>query len=466
MPDPTLFANPVYPRDFPDPFVLRHAGRYYAYATGIDGDRRFPMLSSTDLVNWEPHGGALDPLDAPGTEEYWAPEVAYHDGRFYMYYATGHTADPDHHLRLAVADHPLGPWTDAAVDLTPRELFAIDAHPFQDPEDGQWYLFYARDELDPPYAGTGIVVDRLLAMDRLEGDPKPVLRPYAAWQVFELQRKVKKGLDWYTIEGPYVLRVDGKYVCFYSGGRYENPNYGVGYALADHPLGPYTDDANAELPQILLTVPNKVIGPGHNSVTLGPDLVTPYLVYHGWDPEGTARYPRIDVLTWNGARPICHGPTSDPQPAPRLPDLLLHFDQFDPATAGFALPPGWKADAKGLHATLPRILPLVDSVGDFVLELSGHTSDAGAEWGLLLSDLPIGAMPRGLEAGTATVQLPPGYRSTVHHQLTVRRQSGVLTATLDAHPTVTLELPDNHRWPLSLTATPGATLTHLALTHL
>src|SRR5262245_7305258 len=144
----TTYSNPVYPCDFPDPFVLRFNGRYYAYGTGRAGDGRcFRMLSSTDLVHWEPHGGALEPLALPGTEEYWAPEVAYSEGRFCMYYATGRTGNPDHHLRLAVATHPLGPWTDAGLNLTPHETFAIDAHPFRDPRDGRWYLFYARDVL-------------------------------------------------------------------------------------------------------------------------------------------------------------------------------------------------------------------------------------------------------------------------------------------------------------------------------
>ncbi|HEU4753099.1 MAG TPA: glycoside hydrolase family 43 protein, partial [Armatimonadota bacterium] len=269
MPERT-YTNPLYDGDFPDPFVLRFNGRYYAYGTGFAHDGRcFPMLTSEDLVRWEPRGGALERLDLPGTECYWAPEVAYHDGRFYLYYATGHEDNPDHHLRVAVAEHPLGPWRDAGLNLTPHEIFAIDAHPFRDPRDGQWYLYYARDELTPPYAGTGIVVDRLAAMDRLAGEPREVLRPYADWQVFELHRAVKSGLDWYTIEGPFVLSVAGRYVCFYSGGRYENPNYGVGYAVSAHPAGPWADTDNAEGPRVLKTLPGKVIGPGHNSVAVG-----------------------------------------------------------------------------------------------------------------------------------------------------------------------------------------------------
>ena len=83
------FTNPVYPGDFPDPFVLRFNGRYYAYATSPvrvteAGQPVFPILSSTDLVHWMEQGHALRALDCPGLDAYWAPEVAYHNGRFYL----------------------------------------------------------------------------------------------------------------------------------------------------------------------------------------------------------------------------------------------------------------------------------------------------------------------------------------------------------------------------------------------
>ena len=41
-------------------------------------------------------------------------------------------------------------------------------------------------------------------------------------------------------EGPYMLVKDGKYYMTYSGSHFESINYGVGYAVADSPLGPFT----------------------------------------------------------------------------------------------------------------------------------------------------------------------------------------------------------------------------------
>lgn len=42
------------------------------------------------------------------------------------------------------------------------------------------------------------------------------------------------------------------------------------------------------------------------------------IVYHGWDAAMSARQLRIDRLTWDGVRPVLHGPTFTPQPAPWL----------------------------------------------------------------------------------------------------------------------------------------------------
>jgi beta-xylosidase len=145
------YTNPVWPGYFADPFVLKWQSEYYAYGTGSNkGDRccsdrkMFPVLHSRDLAHWEHVGGALQPL--ADAEAYWAPEVAARDGRFYLYYsAAGGGTNHTHRLRVAVADHPAGPFLDSGNLLLPDEGFTIDAHPFRDPQDGRWYLFFAKD---------------------------------------------------------------------------------------------------------------------------------------------------------------------------------------------------------------------------------------------------------------------------------------------------------------------------------
>ncbi len=329
------YTNPVYPGYMADPFVWRYKDTYYAIGTGpaeahgeiadaeeaasamLGGFRIFPVLQSDDFVTWHYAHGALTPPDPELGDTFWAPEVAYHEGDFYLYYSVGQ-ADKNHQLRAAKSNHPLGPYEDTgAVLVNPRAFpFTIDAHPFQD-DDGQWYLFYARDFLDfdgETRAGTAVVVDRMTDMTTLEGDPRTVARARSDWQRFLADRTMYGDVwDWHTLEGPSVVKHEGRYYCFYSGGRWDSENYGVDYCVADHPLGPWEDSSSNTGPRVLKTVPGQVLGPGHNSIVRGPDNETDYLVYHAWDPLRTARRMCIDRLIWTPEGPQCEGPTWTPQ---------------------------------------------------------------------------------------------------------------------------------------------------------
>jgi beta-xylosidase len=309
------YTNPVVDRYFADPFVLRTSEGYYAYGTDLraDGARVVPVLHSRDLVTWEDRGSALRRLDLPDARDYWAPEVAEHEGRYFLYYTAG-VEDRGHRIRVASSDRPEGPFEDHGRILTGEDPFTIDAHPFRD-HDGQWYLFYARDFLDGERAGTALVVDRLVTMDTLAGAPRTVLRASADWQLFQRRRRMYGAVyDWHTLEGPFVVRRGGRYYCLYSGGSWKNETYGVSWAVADAPAGPYHEPPT-DAPRLLRTVPGRVLGPGHCSVATGPDGQD-YIAYHAWGPDARARRMHVDRLEWTDEGPRCVGPTWTPQPAP------------------------------------------------------------------------------------------------------------------------------------------------------
>ncbi|NJK46095.1 MAG: family 43 glycosylhydrolase [Pleurocapsa sp. SU_196_0] len=312
---PATYTNPVYPHYFADPFVLEVDGTYYAYGTGQSSFRNgrvFEVLQSDDLVHWQSLGGALEPLGA-AYRDYWAPEVARHDAHFYMYYSAG-VGDAGHRLRVAVSDHPR-PVRGYRRGADRRRSVQHRREPFRD-DDGQWYLFYARDFLDGERVGTALAVDRLSDMTRLTGQPATVLRASSDWQLYARDRRMYGGIhDWHTLEGPFVVKRGGRYYCFYSGGAWPEPSYGVSYAVADHPMGPW-HEPRADGPTVLRTIPGRVIGPGHNSVVTGPDGQD-YLVYHAWDAEKTGRRMCIDPLEWTPEGPITSGPSFTPRAVPR-----------------------------------------------------------------------------------------------------------------------------------------------------
>ncbi len=310
---PVRFTNPVHPGYFADPFVLAVDGGFVAYGTGsAPGGRQFEVLRSEDLVGWRSVGGALEPLGESWATDYWAPEVAVEGDTFFMYYSAG-TGDRGHRLRVASASAPEGPFVDRGVVLTPRERFAIDPHPFRD-DDGQWYLYFAHDVLEGDRVGTTIAVDRLVDMTQLAGEQRTLLRASHDWQLFRRAREMYgRVYDWHTLEGPFVRKRDGRYYLFYSGGAWEEPGYGVAYAVADSPLGPFREPRTG--PTVLQTVPGEVLGPGHNSVVRGPDGED-WIAYHAWDPAATRRQMWIDRLAWGPDGPERSGPTQGGQAGP------------------------------------------------------------------------------------------------------------------------------------------------------
>jgi GH43 family beta-xylosidase len=468
-----MYQNPVYSGDFPDPFILKFCGAYWAYSTGIQPDgRAFAVLHSNNLVEWRPAGSAMELL--PGDHTcYWAPEVRYHNGRFYLYYSVGN--EEHMHLRVAVARQPAGPFIDSGRRLT-AEPFAIDPHLFED-DDGQRFLFYATDFLEHSHIGTGTVCDRLLDWFTLAGRPQPVTRARYEWQVYDPQRVEKGGVRWHTVEGPFVLKRKGRYYQMFSGGNWQNLSYGVSYATAERIKSEeeweQACDGERVLP-ILRTIPGKVIGPGHNSVVRGPDNRQLYCVYHRWSPAGHGRLLAVDPLDWAGERLLVYGPTYSEQPAPLLPavngfdagdeslnlgrEWTLYGGQWQPAmewqpaiewrpATGTALQSGSQGPAEARYQVgeIPFLLEV--SVRGLPRDLSSGAVAAGAGFGVALT----GADGQGLlsffiqpargvaavrhghggAAGEATLNLDAGFDCFAYHLLRVEVNERRVALRLD-----------------------------------
>jgi beta-xylosidase len=290
------YRNPLLPeREIADPFVLRVEGKYYLYPT--TDSRGIEVFVSDDLVHWERKTRAF--RDPRGGD--WAPEVHYNqrgDGKFYLYYTDNISRldrrSLEKQIGVAVADNPLGPFTDKGVLAT----HAIDADLFQD-DDGSLYLSYV-----DLAGGFKIVVQPMADPLTKKGEPKVVIHPTEAWE--KLSGKVT--------EGPFMMKHKGIYYLTYSGTGADSPNYSIGYATSKSPTGPFVKYAGNPI----VHRGGKVFGPGHHCVVTGPDGKL-WLVYHQkWGAEqGYHRFLAIDPL-WFDEEGILHAKASrdTDEPAP------------------------------------------------------------------------------------------------------------------------------------------------------
>ena len=92
-------------------------------------------------------------------------------------------------------------------------------------------------------------------------------------------------LEWegHLVEGPFLWKQDGRYWLFYAANDFTDPAYGIGVAVADHPLGPFRKRGDP-----LLSSARSWSAPGHPSIAEGPDG-TPQIFFHAFFP-GTGGY--------------------------------------------------------------------------------------------------------------------------------------------------------------------------------
>jgi xylan 1,4-beta-xylosidase len=266
-------AGPVFARDFPDPSVIRAGGRYYAFSTHTSWetpDHVFPILVSSDLAHWT-YGA--DVFSAPprwGRGDWWAPAVISRGGNYYLYYS-GQSYSGMQCLAVATASKPAGPYTDhgpiACQDGTKARGY-IDAWPLL--ADGTAYLYFS---VDGPDHHSISVLPLSLDMLRVAGPRVELLRISQAWE------RVGSG----TVEGPSVFAWGSRFVMLYSGGDWRG-RYGMGYAIAGSPLGPFVKSTTP-----LLQTGASLSGPGGGSF-FTDSRGRPWLAYHAWLGAGRVLY--------------------------------------------------------------------------------------------------------------------------------------------------------------------------------
>lgn len=168
--------------------------------------------TTTDMANWTDHGtiASLGTFKWAGYNA-WAPQCIPRNGKFYLYCPVG-MQNGDMVIGVAVSDTPYGPFTDPlGKPLVSDMKSIIDPTVFID-DDGQSYLYWGNP--DPYYVK--------LNADMISFSDSPVkvdTRP-ANYQ-----------------EGPWVYKRKGHYYLAYASTCCPE---GIGYAMSDSPIGPWT----------------------------------------------------------------------------------------------------------------------------------------------------------------------------------------------------------------------------------
>jgi Glycosyl hydrolases family 43 len=307
-------GGPVYPFDFPDPFVLPVGSQYFAFATN-SAEGNIQIIQSSDLTHWSAVGDALPHLASwakPGAT--WGPSVIQLAGSYVLYYSAIVSATGQQCISDAVASQPQGPYIDSSTSPLMCQAAlggSMDPSPFVD-ANGTPYLIWKSQGVSgqpptlwseqltaagtalapaspppgtvptPPTASTTTTTVALppasgAGGSTTPGTPTALLTPSRSWQGG-------------VVEGPDLVLSGGQYLLFYSANNWETSSYAVGYATCTGPLGPCTDAS----PQPLLASGQQFAGPGGPSVFTDPKGGL-WMAFHGWLP-GKIGYPNSRLL--------------------------------------------------------------------------------------------------------------------------------------------------------------------------
>lgn len=284
-----------------DPFVLRHDGRYYLYATS--GGNQLLCWESDDLLHWERAGNNGNCLGGTSLVNPWAPEVTYINGKFYLISSFGGQKHS-----VLVSDSPTGPFVDYSTNI------------FQNCIDGSFFIDSDEQVYCTIASSLGIFVKRFT--DDLKDFKN---------DRFEVTYANTKLGRWN--EGPYITKRSGRYYLTWTGVDCYAPSYRVNYNYFDGESVTSIANSNAFKQKggsILLSTDESYMGLGHSANFVGPDLDSLYVGYHdlalNYGPNGEStsnrRYFNFARLSFNGSRVVSDtGNDKEGNFVPRQPDF-------------------------------------------------------------------------------------------------------------------------------------------------
>lgn len=190
-----MYHNPIRTGMFPDPSIVKAGEDYYMVNSSFIFFPCIPISHSKDLIHWEiighaitvPEWAELDELE--GGRGYWAPDISYDDGTFYITatYRLNDTGTVYRRQLVVSAKKPEGPYSKPVF----IEEDGIDPSIFH--EDGRHYM----------------LLNRGARIFELSSDCKRKITEAKLLYYGDMKR---------APEGPHLLKKDGYYYLFLAEG--------------------------------------------------------------------------------------------------------------------------------------------------------------------------------------------------------------------------------------------------------
>lgn len=280
-----------------DPSMVKTAsGTYYAFSTTISGTG-LQMRSSTDRIHFTDAGKVFTTIPSwtntynGGNGVLWAPDVSFHNGKYWLYYAVSTFGSQKSAIGLATSTTAApGSWSDQGIVYTSSsgaDYNAIDPALVVDTS-GKWWLSLGS-------FWTGIKLIQI--------DPSSGKQLSSNTTRFSIAQRTPST----AIEGSFIYPHGGFYYLFASFDTCCNgtsSTYHIVVGRATTITGPYADRGGLSMTQgggtILLSGHANIVGPGGQMVMHDTD--GDLLVYHYYDgnQSGTATLG-INLLSWDSS---------------------------------------------------------------------------------------------------------------------------------------------------------------------
>ena len=288
-----------------DPVMIRQDSTFYIFCTGWG----ISAYSSNDMKHWRKMSPVFNKAPQwavqaiPGFRGHiWAPDISYHNGQYYLYYAVS---------AFGKNTSAIGVATNKTLDTTSKDFKWIDHGKVVQsvPNRDMWNAIdpdLIVDENKTPWLAFGSFWNGIKLV-KMNADLLTVAQPEQWYTIASRQRNFilpDNVAGDAAIEGPFIFKNNNYYYLFVSFDyccRGEKSTYKMMVGRSENVYGPYVDKGGVPINlgggSLVLEGDKNWHGVGHNAVV---DVNgTDYLIFHGYDANdrGISKL-RIEPLVW------------------------------------------------------------------------------------------------------------------------------------------------------------------------